>query len=66
MRTEKGIKDTIQKFFLEKFFALYKGKHGPRAKQDALDAAVVCLPPDIMSPVWQLQGTVFQTYTYHS
>ena len=56
VRTEKGIKDTVQEFFLEKLFASYKGKHGPKAKQDALDAAVASLPSDITSPVWRLQG----------
>lgn len=57
-RTEKGIKDTVQEFFLKKLFASYKGKHGPKAKQDALDAAVADLPSDITSPVWRLQGTL--------
>jgi hypothetical protein len=59
LRTEKGIKDTVQEFFLEKLFASYKGKHGPKAKQEALDAAVAGLPPDIMSPVWRLQGMFY-------
>ena len=36
-----------------------KGKHGPKAKQDALDVAVASLPSDIMSPVWRLQGNFF-------
>jgi len=57
-RTEKGIKDTVQEFFLKKLFTSYKGKNGPKAKQDALDAAVADLPSDITSPVWQLQGTL--------
>ena len=59
LRTEKGIKDTVQEFFLEKLFSSYKGKHGPKAKQDALDAAVAALPLDITSPVWRLQGFYF-------
>ena len=59
VRTEKGIKDTVQEFFLEKLFASYKGKHGPKAKQDALDVAVAALPPDITSPVWRLQGMFY-------
>jgi hypothetical protein len=59
VRTEKGIKDTVQEFFLEKLFASYKGKHGPKAKQDALNAAVADLPPDITSPVWRLQGMFY-------
>ena len=57
MRTETGIKDTVQEFFLEKLFASYKHKQGPMAKQDALNAAVANLPLDITSPVWRLQGT---------
>lgn len=55
-RTEKGIKDTVQEFHLEKLFSSYKGKHSPHAKRQALDAAIAELPPDITSPVWQLQG----------
>ena len=59
LRTEKGIKDTVQEFFLEKLFSSYKGKHGLKAKQDALDAAVAALPLDITSLVWRLQGFYF-------
>jgi len=28
MRTESGVKDTVQEHFLDKLFASYKGKHG--------------------------------------
>jgi len=56
-RTETGIKDTTQEHFLEKLFASYKGKSGTRKKQDALDAAVGQLPPDITSAVWRIDGT---------
>ena len=56
-RTETGIKDTTQEHFLEKLFASYKGKSGTRKKQEAFDAAVGQLPPDITSPVWRIDGT---------
>ena len=62
LRTDKGIKDTVQEFFLEKLFSSYKAKHGPKAKQDALNAAVAALPSDITSPVWRLQGFFYFTY----
>lgn len=57
LRTETGIKDTTQEFFLEKLFASYKGKIGIRKKQEALDAAVDHLPPNITSAVWRIDGT---------
>jgi hypothetical protein len=56
-RTETGIKDTTQEHFLEKLFASYKGKSGTRKKQEALDAAVEHLPPNITSAVWRIEGT---------
>jgi hypothetical protein len=55
-RTQTGIKDTVQEYHFEKLFSSYKGKLGPHAKQQALDAAVAELPDDITSPVWRLQG----------
>ena len=56
MRTESGVKDTVQEHFLDKLFASYKGKQGTQAKQAALDSAVQSLPPDITSAVWRLKG----------
>ncbi|KAL6306470.1 hypothetical protein BKA93DRAFT_840752 [Sparassis latifolia] len=56
MRTESGIKDTYQKFFLDKLFDSYKKKRGTKSKQDALDAALASLPDDIISPVWRIKG----------
>jgi hypothetical protein len=47
------VKDTVQEFFLEKLYASYQDKHGPKAKQEALDAAIAALPEDITSPVWR-------------
>jgi hypothetical protein len=40
------VKDTVQEFFLEKLYASYQDKHGPKAKQEALDAAIAALPED--------------------
>ncbi|KAF8204045.1 hypothetical protein BJ912DRAFT_841196 [Pholiota molesta] len=56
LRTDSGIKDTVQEHFLEKLFSAYKSKRGAKAKEDALAAAVNALPDDITSPVWRLQG----------
>ncbi|KAK7007194.1 hypothetical protein R3P38DRAFT_3325581 [Favolaschia claudopus] len=56
MRTASGIKDTFQLVFLEKLFESYKGKRGPKAKQEALDAKVRSLPPNTTSPVWRIKG----------
>jgi len=56
MRTESGVKDTVQEHFLDKLFASYKGKQGTQAKQAALDSAVQSLPPNITSAVWRLKG----------
>ena len=56
MRTESGVKDTVQEHFLDKLFASYKGKQGTQAKQAALDSAVQSLPSNITSAVWRLKG----------
>jgi len=56
MRTESGVKDTVQEHFLDKLSASYKGKHGTQAKQAALDSAVQSLPPNITSAVWRIKG----------
>ena len=56
MRTESGVKDTIQEYYLDKLFASYKGKQGAQAKQAALNSAVQSLPGDISSAVWSLKG----------
>jgi hypothetical protein len=56
MRTEDGIKDTYQMFFLEKLFTSYKKKRGVREKQEALDAKVKSLPKNTTSPVWRIKG----------
>jgi hypothetical protein len=58
MRTESGVKDTVQEHFLDKLFTSYKGKHGTQAKQAALDSAVQSLPPNITSAVWRLKGII--------
>ena len=53
---ESGIKDTIQEHFFDKLFSSYKTTSGNVRKQEALDAAVERLPPDIKSAVWRLHG----------
>uniref|UniRef100_A0A8H7XVA1 Uncharacterized protein n=1 Tax=Psilocybe cubensis TaxID=181762 RepID=A0A8H7XVA1_PSICU len=53
-KTETGIKDVFQDFFIEKLFKSYKGKVSTQAKEKALKAAVDKLPGDIKSPVWKL------------
>lgn len=55
-RTEFGLKDTYQLFFLEKLFESYKGKRGRAAKQAALDARLAELPKITTSPVWRIKG----------
>jgi hypothetical protein len=58
MRTESGIKDTHQMFFIEWIFQSYKNKKGKNSKQTALDAHLQTLPDDIdiTSPVWKIKG----------
>lgn len=58
-KTENGIKDTVQDFFLDKLFASYKNTQPNQTKQAALDAAVAQLPDDITSPVWRLSQYIF-------
>ncbi|KAF7378432.1 hypothetical protein MSAN_00270000 [Mycena sanguinolenta] len=55
-RTESGVKDTYQLFFLEKLFESYKGKRGRATKQAALDAQLAQLPTNTTSPVWRIKG----------
>jgi len=57
MRTESGIKDTHQMFFLEKLFKSYKNKRGHESRQAALDEEIESLPDVITSPVWRIKGT---------
>ena len=56
LRTEKGVKDTIQEFFLDKLFTSYSGKKGLAQKKQALDNAVRQLPNNITSPIWHIDG----------
>lgn len=56
-RTESGVKDTYQQFFLEKLFESYKGKRGRLVKQAALNAKVAAMPKITTSPVWRIRGT---------
>jgi len=57
MRTESGIKDTHQMFFIDKIFQSHKKKRGTASKQATLDAYLQTLPDDITSPVWRIKGT---------
>ena len=56
MRTESGVKDTYQMFFLDKIFKSYKKKRGRESKQAALDREIETLPDIITSPVWRIKG----------
>ncbi|CAK5270513.1 unnamed protein product [Mycena citricolor] len=58
LRTETGIKDTFQQFFVEKLFDSYKNKRGHEARIAALEAQVRQMPMDMnaMSPVWRIRG----------
>lgn len=58
MRTESGVKDTYQMFFLDKLFRSYKKKRGQESKQAALDREIESLPENITSPVWRIKGIV--------
>ena len=57
MRTESGVKDTHQMFFLEKLFKSYKKKRGQESKQEALNKELDALPDIITSPVWRIKST---------
>ena len=56
MRTDSGVKDTYQMFFIDKIFRSYKKKRGTATKQAALDAQLEALPDNITSPVWRIKG----------
>ena len=58
MRTQSGVKDTYQMFFLDKLFKSYKKKRGQESKQAALDREIESLPDNITSPVWRIEGEV--------
>jgi hypothetical protein len=58
MRTETGLKDTHQMFFLDKLFKSYKGKRGQESKQAALDKEIESLPDVITSAVWRIKGSI--------
>ena len=58
MRTETGLKDTYQLFFLEKLFKSYQNKRGHELKQEALDKELNSFPDIITSPIWRIKGAV--------
>jgi len=61
MRTDTGLKDTRQMFFLDKLFQSYKRKRGKESKQAALDKEIESLPDIITSAVWRIKGSIFFT-----
>ena len=63
MRTESGLKDTHQLFFLDKLFKSYKKKRGQESKRAALDKEIDSLPNIITSPVWRIKGEL-HTFPY--
>ncbi|KAF9072180.1 hypothetical protein BDP27DRAFT_1217935 [Rhodocollybia butyracea] len=54
MRTDSGIKDTYQNFFIERLLNSYKRRRGISAS--TAREAISDLPPDTMSPVWRIRG----------
>jgi hypothetical protein len=58
-RTEFGLKDNYQMFFLDLLASAYKGKRGAESKQKALDAKLSSLPKNPYSPVWRIKGIAF-------
>jgi hypothetical protein len=65
MKTDSGVKDTYQMFFIDKIFRSYKKKRGTATKQAALDAQLEALPDDITSPVWRIKGTHSSRQVHH-
>ncbi|KAK1236064.1 hypothetical protein PQX77_000704 [Marasmius sp. AFHP31] len=55
MRTESGVKDTYQMFFIERLVNSYKNRRGDN-RQRALNTAVTELPVHMTSPVWRIRG----------
>ncbi|KAI0357218.1 hypothetical protein OH77DRAFT_1495041 [Trametes cingulata] len=57
LKTEHGVKDTFQDFFLQRIFAFGRKLRGSHAeKQLLLDAFVAQeIPDDILSPVWRIK-----------
>ncbi|KAG8919405.1 hypothetical protein FRC02_001686 [Tulasnella sp. 418] len=55
LKTEQGIKDTYQDFFLDQLFSSHKGTSGQRAEQ-LLHSAIDKLPINISSPIWRIKG----------
>lgn len=64
-KTETGIKDTVQEFFLDKLYTSYKNTKPNQTKQEALDVAINNLPPDITSPVWRLDKCIHLIQHFH-
>lgn len=56
MRTDTGLKDTFQNFFINQLLDSYKKRRGVANKQAALNSAISGLPQETMSPVWRLRG----------
>jgi len=58
LRTQTGLKDTFQDFFINRLFHASDGKGSADAKRKALEEAVRMIPPDPKntSPVWRIKG----------
>ncbi|PBK79410.1 hypothetical protein ARMGADRAFT_1049148 [Armillaria gallica] len=56
LRTQSGLKDTYQGYFIDRLVGSYKSKTGTQGKQMVLDAEIHNLPDETMSPVWQIEG----------
>lgn len=54
LKTSSGIKDKIQDFFLDKFYAAIKGVKKLTDKQAALDRCAAGFPAQTTSPVWRI------------
>ncbi len=59
MRTDTGVKDTYQLFFLDRIFSSYKKLKAKPRKEQALKSTIESLPETITSPVWRIRGWYF-------
>jgi hypothetical protein len=55
-KTETGVKDTYQEFFLDKLSDATKKIRKTEARAQAFRQAVESFPANTISPVWQIKG----------
>ena len=55
-KTEKGVKDTFQEYFLDKLYSSYKNKRAIADKRQALKECIQTMPEATTSPVLRLKG----------